>query len=881
MQNRSEKLEFEELLMESNLRYYLKASPLEAGERSCLDTALTEDYYFEHLYAHSDKAEEKIQDILSKIQQDGIHNYILAGYKGCGKSTFVRYFLNKIELRYRIINLDDHWEPDRGIINNLASYLDRLIEDDIFPANEQEPCQIVKKYIELFCRNHENKYRLRGIDTENYLIYFGDKIEYTLILSQSNQTEELRKYFETDIKIHILEGTEVGGVRLGATISNVLTLILFWDIAYRLVNNLSERCCMVFENLDVIYNTMDIPKLAENVIAFRNNVDKLVPALAYCDKLLPNPTQDYILIFIMRETTEGEFSSYIEHFSDGKVLFHPYTDISDIYDIHAIVSKRTAWLEELLKKNHNENIKQLQNKSNLILRLLDDLHLRKRLFGFFNNDYRTFIEVLSTINLEDPNFIWKCDNLLAIDSNNENEWSAFGYRSIVYREIFNIFVREGYINRLRSFEYSERGNGELRSINLDRMILLYLSNSVTNKIVEEDEKEWQFVSLDKLFFEIMKFCKNPHSIVDALWQMYDLRRERRWNHLITFKNMFEISHKELQRELDAYQNGTTGFEYGKVKITLAGENYLNYILPNFELYAARAQKGCGHSLFSFSAEEWCDLGMINTIFKTQVREIKDCCSRLCKFFTDIFSTMPEYSGDAFLQSNFASIKYSLTRKNISKMYHCERIIHSNIGYVNRLRFYVSNVMDGVLLAGGFDKDVDIKTLLAWFFKIDKNLQKCWPDDVNPNKIAKCVLMKRDVVNSGVQKIQIRMKNDREIEKSILLSDCIQIIKACLNAKLVDVIKNYIGMFGLSGIRGIPFGKQYAIYSSSTPNLCEAFMACITNVIEPSGYTDFKTQIDACTGNEIIRKKKIEEKLKKDEERHKESRIKYEKMKNNN
>lgn len=67
MQNRSEKLEFEELLMESNLRYYLKASPLEAGERSCLDTALTEDYYFEHLYAHSDKAEEKIQDILSKI----------------------------------------------------------------------------------------------------------------------------------------------------------------------------------------------------------------------------------------------------------------------------------------------------------------------------------------------------------------------------------------------------------------------------------------------------------------------------------------------------------------------------------------------------------------------------------------------------------------------------------------------------------------------------------------------------------------------------------------------------------------------------------------------------------------------------------------------
>lgn len=881
MNTRNEKLEFEELLMETNLRYYLKASPFEAGERSGLDTALTEDYYFEHLYANSDEAEEKIKDILSKIRQDGIHNYILAGYKGCGKSTFVRYFLKKIDLRYRIINLDDHWEPDKGIINNLASYLDRLIEDDLFPQNGQEPCQTVKKYIELFCRNNENKYRLRGIDTENYLIYFGDKIEYTLVLSQSTQTEELRKYFETDVKIHILKGAEVAGVRLGATISNVLTLILFWDIAYRLANNLSERCCMVFENLDVIYNTMDIPKLAENVIAFRNNVDKLVPALSYCGNLLSNPTQDYILIFIMRETTEGEFSGYIEHFSDGKVLFHPYTDISDIYDIHAIVSKRTKWLAELYEKNHNENINQLQKKSNLILRLLDDFHLRKRLFGFFNNDYRTFVEVLSAINLEDSNFICKCDKLLEIDSKNEDEWSAFGYRSIVYREIFNIFVREGYINRLRSFEYSERNNGELRSINLDRMILLYLSNSVTNRMVEEDEKEWQFVSLDKLFSEIMKFCKNSRSIVDALWQMYDLRRERRWNHLITFKNMLEISHKELQKELDAYQSGATGVEYGKVKITLAGENYLNHILPNFELYAARAQKGYGHSLFSFSAEEWCDLGMINVIFKTQKKEIRDCCSRLYKFFTDIFSLMPEYSGDAFLQSDFAAIKYSTTRKSVSKMYHCERIIHSNIGYVNRLRFYVSNVMDDVLLEGGFDKDVDIKTLISWFPKIDKNLQKCWPDDVNPDKIHKCLLLKRDIDNCGIQKMQISMKNGRKIEKSISLSDCIQIIKACLNAKLVDVIKNYICMFGLSGIKGISSGKQYAMYSSSTKNLCEAFMACITNVIEPSGYTDFKTQIDAYTGNEIIRGKKIEEKLKRDEERHKESRIKYEKMKNNN
>ena len=44
--NRNDISEFEELLMNSDVRYYLKASPFEAGERSRLDNALTEDYYW-------------------------------------------------------------------------------------------------------------------------------------------------------------------------------------------------------------------------------------------------------------------------------------------------------------------------------------------------------------------------------------------------------------------------------------------------------------------------------------------------------------------------------------------------------------------------------------------------------------------------------------------------------------------------------------------------------------------------------------------------------------------------------------------------------------------------------------------------------------------
>lgn len=209
--------------------------------------------------------------------------------------------------------------------------------------------------------------------------------------------------------------------------------------------------------------------------------------------------------------------------------------------------------------------------------------------------------------------------------------------------------------------------------------------------------------------------------------------------------------------------------------------------------------------------------------------IRDCCSRLYRFFTDIFCTLPEYKGDAYLQSNFAAIKYSINRKSISKMYHCERIIHSNIGYVNRLRFYVAYIMDGVLQKNGFDADVNIKTLLTWFPYIDKSVQKLWPDDADPNRMKKCILLK-NAEQKKIQRIWIKMDNGEEIERSIPLQDCIKIIKTCLNAKLVDVIKNYIRMFGIPGLRGISGGKQCAMYSSSTEKLCKAFIVSCATIV---------------------------------------------------
>ncbi|MDO4327638.1 MAG: hypothetical protein Q4E24_16710 [bacterium] len=141
---------FEQMLGKIDVRMFLKASPLESGERSKLDKVLSADMYYDALYAHSEDAETLIEEIEEKIDSEDTHNFILSGYKGCGKSTFIGYFLRKIDTRSLVINFDDYWKPREGIYHNIVMFIYNKISDDFFPNNGDRPCIITEKYIDIF-----------------------------------------------------------------------------------------------------------------------------------------------------------------------------------------------------------------------------------------------------------------------------------------------------------------------------------------------------------------------------------------------------------------------------------------------------------------------------------------------------------------------------------------------------------------------------------------------------------------------------------------------------------------------------------------------------------------------------------------------------------
>lgn len=839
-QNSAER--FVESIKYGDVRSFLKASPLESGERSKLDKELPEEYYYLNLYAHTKKAEELIDHIQRKMENDDTLNFILSGYKGSGKSTFVRYFLRRIQIRNIIINFDDNWEPNIGIKKNIVMTLNNRIYNDLFPQNREEACIIIKKYLEIFHLDEKNLGKLTEIDMNHYFSYFGDKLEYANRCITEN-IKGIHKYYEDDIVKHTISGT----------INEILMLFIFWDTAEKFAKGLENRCCIVFENLDVIYNTPDIPDMIKNVVAFRNNIDKICQFLQYQGEEISNPSQDYLLMFVMRETTKAEFASSIDHFSDGKIRFESISDISEIYNLHAIIEKRCQYLDKIMEEKTEykmiPNCVALHNAVKLIKTILEEPYLQDNLFSMLNNDYRTSAELLGSFDFNHQDFINICNKMLAFDKD-KYSWSKFGFRSIFFREVFNLFVREGYFAKIQKFEYTLYKDDVQFSINLDRMILLYLSNSY-DIFAKKTPKEKEFVSLDILYSEVKKICKDNDFIVDALWQMYDLRKEDKWNHLVTFDNMQSITHEELRKEMQAFEDKYTDYQYAKVKITKSGEVFLDYMLPHFEYYAARFNDGKNGSLFAMTAEEICEGDIVEKTIKGEFKEVKKCCKKLYSFFKNVLDISDEFKRDNFLNTKFASKKIANEYSRESRMFHCERIIYSNIGYLDRFRFYVFDLLDSVVNKGGFNKDIDIKRTVCLLTRVGKQAYVNWPKEVFTEKMCSCILRKTE--NLERQRIYIEFGNGQQIDIEQSLEDIIILLKACLNVRVVDGIVSFMNMFGLQN------KKPFTAYSNGTPKLCEMLNACIEKRIKTAGYLDFKSHIDVKTGKEILseeRKQKI-------------------------
>lgn len=703
----NKELELFEMIGKNSVRNFLKATPYPAGDSSALDNFFSknEDLFFNSgLYVNSDDADAIIDDLENRINK--LHNnlIVISGYKGCGKTTFIHKYIRKLtqnHIRHIIFNFDEYGSGD-PIRFTISRQLYKKVYDDLTKNNGK----ICHKLLNIWNYKDNHYFLENTIDLSGEYKEIIDMVSTILTLNVNlNNNPDYLKQIKTKL--------------FDMNISNMLVFTILFDISYRVVNSQEKKCIIIFDNLDVIYNSKLIDNFTRSCSQFYNDAQFILRNITYNDPPLENeynnPIQNYNLIFVMRENTNAQF---IEHFTDRNLVGHPI-DISDIYNKSEIVNTRCSYIIE--HKSDIKANKEYLSEIQLIKRIFEDEYIENYLFKLFNEDIRTGLNAITEITFG-PNYFEDAINIRAIINLNKED-KRFASRGIIFFEIFKLFAKKNYFDTLKHTEYlislydktsmneyleneafSNNNNQEesgILAINISRIILQYLFNSKRNN----DDVE-TYVSLRRIYDDMQKLAYNNNSdnrreilniVNQSLLDLFELRTSEYWNHLVTFDEIDPISYAELTNQLDKFLDEGCDFRhYGSVRITTAGYLYLNTVLTHFEYFSARIYR-CEHYVPLFLEENLrkCSSGLyiFEKIIKSVLKDVKICWSKLKKFYVTIFQNQCKYRISDFLGSKFVyhgrNDDYSLS----TPLFHIERVVHSHISYLDAFRRYAFYLID--------------------------------------------------------------------------------------------------------------------------------------------------------------------------------------------
>lgn len=828
---------FDLLLQDAQLKDYLKADPQQAGERTELSRAMSIPFFFEYFYCPNENADKLIEEYRHNIQYENKKNIVLHGYEGCGKTTFINYWMNKDNHRHVLLTFDSYIRTGDELKAIIVSNIYDAINDDVYDNNGI----VIRKILEIFTTEYNLRCMARN-DIQNNFMYMFDKFKYVLkLLEDRNKRSELDTYLLKDIKDFMVKKF---------IISELMLFMVIWDIGYKRVNNLQDTCYFIFENLDTLYESVGLQELVTQIGIFRNNADHLFLQLKENDRVICNPSKEYICIFVMRDTTKAVFN---EHMNSQKVsLYIPEESLTFNCRIDKVIEKKANYLEKLkTEKPHlfNDNCRQLLNGIRRIQEILSDEYVTDTIFTLFNNNFRKEFEILADIHIDNDKLYVPFINLCEADKANKGNWSRYGARCILFRNIFDLLEREHFFDILKKSDYEKYVGDKKYAINLSRLILLYLQNSYNKPVLlHSNVRETDFVSLEMLASEMLKICDDENELARALWEMYQFRQKNNWNHLVTFDQMHVISRESILKQIQAVKHKDySSVVFGKIRITLAGVTYLEKVLTHFEYFVARNEKNVLPSLFVWKLSDILHVDTLENYLSITRKEITDCCDRLMCFNEEFLSKIPDYKGNNFLNSKFAHRKY-YDDGSYKSMYHCERIVHSQVTYLDAFRKYCFYLVDNCTNNELLKMDgLNISRLIKLVLNIVNSQRYFTPVQFSSLKNSNSAeyIFTWNENNKGI--LYENKKTKREEMVHFSKEEICRILKIALNRILVNKISQYISMFGLKNA-----SDRKTSISKNTEYLASCYTACVGYLYE-KGFDDFEIEINRENGNELLKR----------------------------
>lgn len=706
--------------------YYLKMHPFSATNRAVFARALNNIDFFSELYFKSLKSYERLATISSVLSNNLKNLIIITGYRGCGKTNFLHYVKylceggdihstledtkndelkrtknddieKEIRERYKEVKekvyniLQGRLETVEG--SGFLTYLQQTLFGDVTYINFDMGAYIKSKPLtgKLF-RIIENK--IKSALKENKLTAIIDVLERFI----SNNKELLVDIFDTqeqrfdkfwgDVMWRLSTCNDDQKVinklieRLQTlSLAHLLFAFFLWELAWMSVYNVrkAKKQLYIFDNIDIICDSEGI--------SFRNTVFgiyKFIHDSRYLfdeisqkgDRASPDEANmcDYYnntnIIISMRETSAMKITDHINNLARGAM--EPF-DISDDTNKSSIIRLRLQLADRLIGEGKINNKYFIQKVRNLQSVMLDEV-LMKRLFMLNNEDVRTSDELLSKLCEKDISFkairayspYWKGD--------------LFGKRGIVYKNVFRIFMEEGYFSKLKIVCYDEdksrRSSYKDFPISQVRvlLVLLYGKKDIQRDRIMFDAAD--YIELQNFYQQVKAFI-SLQDFVDLLDNMYSFRDATYWNHLITFDKIARYSPETIKNYLGKPMHKPEKQIY--ICITPAGKFFLDQMCVHFEYFS---QRFCGKEykgLFEYDAfGNTSDAECVKSIISNVFEAVQKCIRALEQYNRSVMRLLNK---DHYNDIRTSEYYYE-------GQFHEERIILNHIQYLNAYRTFL-------------------------------------------------------------------------------------------------------------------------------------------------------------------------------------------------
>lgn len=672
--------------------YLLKATPFIRDTRINFSNKLTPELFFEKLYTdkiveadieankENDKFDNDIQRCLKTIDNkfakvDLIH---IAGYGGCGKTTYIRYLLWKL---WKEKKLECDVVDFEGSNTVKTPFTKRICEQIVFNKKN------ISEYFSDLLNN--NIFDLSRF--QNVMLNL-EELKDVIILSANKDEDELQEKLEWLFSIQ---------EKKFQTYDEYIYFLAVIDFLLQVYKSLSSSCqfpmIIVFDNVDSISDISEEKAIVSALKIFINdcnfffgmNIDN---KKQYRGRLV-SEIVDNLKFTVFLATRIITIKKYMELEPDLEKVYGwvSFKMPQHYYNHYSIINKR-------VKYYINEEGKNSQKKTITRLKEIDKFaYIVYRTYNFkrlFNGNIRFCFDTLCKLHslyAFGPLFN---ESIKLYTKKQEIPEALDGSLGIILSLLLNYFKDHGvYSEKLHLSECQCD-----HEISLSRIILTIIR-----------EKGGSCSLLD--IFRLLKHVGSLEEICNIVWDLSESKREY-WRRLINFNTNFPHSPSDLYIQAELFQQENFDVEkYSEIDICTAGLAYIDYVVPHFEFMLSRHRYGVGRvenvnyqPLFCEKSEDLLPNNNSNSEQKYRferkidwvLKDVSDCCINSAYFAKGVMNT---FEFDKFEYVNNSFFNYHTTNRDGTVGYrqsYESRLIFSHIGYIERYRRYLLKKHKGEL-----------------------------------------------------------------------------------------------------------------------------------------------------------------------------------------